>query len=458
MRAPKITIILTGAALVATWSIASGGEVGMFGNTPSRNMVSEATGLPSGWDPDSGDNIKWSQPLGTQSYGGPVLAGGRIYVGTNNENPRNTDVTGDKGIVMAFRASDGEFLWQTVHDKLPAGRVHDWPLQGVCSGPYVDGDAAYYVSNRAEVVRVDLQGAPQWSRDMIGDMSVFPHNLAAGNPLVIGDILYTVTGNGVDEGHINIPAPHAPSFLALNTSTGETVWESDAPDGSILHGQWSNPTYGVAGGVPQIIFPGGDGWLYSLHPETGDLIWKFDANPKNSVWELGGAGTRNNIISTPVFHNDRIYIGVGQDPEHGEAPGNFWVIDATGKGDVTSTHVVWHRGGEDFGRTMSTAAIADGLLYIADLSGFLYALDAETGEHYWTYDAFAAIWGSAFVADGKVYLGDEDGDVAILAHGKELEVIDEINLGAAVYTTPVAEDGVLYIASRNRLWAISEGE
>ena len=213
----------------------------------------------------------------------------------------------------------------------------------------------------------------------------------------------------------------------------------------------------MIGGVPQVVFPGGDGWIYSFDPQTGDLIWKFDANPKDSVWELGGAGSRNNIISTPVIYKDRVYIGVGQDPEHGEAPGNFWVIDATGKGDVTDTHVVWHRGGEDFGRTISTAAIADGIVYIADLSGFLYALDAETGEHFWTYDAFAAVWGSAFVADGKVYLGDEDGDIAVLTHGKELELLDEINMGASVYTTPVAEDGVLYIASRNMLWAISEG-
>jgi len=152
-----------------------------------------------------------------------------------------------------------------------------------------------------------------------------------------------------------------------------------------------------------------------------------------------------------------VYIGVGQDPEHGEAPGHFYAIDATGRGDITSSHVVWHRGGDDFGRTISTAAIADGLVYIADLSGFLYCLDANTGEHHWTYDAFAAVWGSSFVADGKVYLGDEDGGVSILEHGKELKVLGEINLGSAVYTTPVAAEGVLYISSRNRLWALQEG-
>lgn len=450
----------TGLLLLAAFGLAAADEIGMFANSPSRNMVSDAENLPSSWDPSTGENVKWKQELGSQSYGGPVLAGGVIYVGTNNERPRDPSVTGDKGVLMAFRAADGEFLWQKVHDKLKAGRVHDWPLQGICSGPYVDTeeDRLYYVSNRAEVVCATTAGETVWVRDMIEEMDVFPHNLAAGNPLVVGEIVFTVTGNGVDEGHINIPEPRAPSFLALNKNTGETVWESHLPGNEILHGQWSNPAYGVIDGVPQVIFPGGDGWLYSLVPESGELIWKFDANPEDSVWELGGAGTRNNIISTPVVYEDRVYIGVGQDPEHGEAPGNFWVIDGTGEGDVTDSHVVWHRDGEDFGRTISTAAIADGIVYIADLSGFLYALDAETGEHYWTYDAFAAVWGSAFVADGKVYLGDEDGDVAILEHGKEMELIDEINMGASVYTTPIAEDGTLYIASRNMLWALSEGD
>jgi outer membrane protein assembly factor BamB len=118
--------------------------------------------------------------------------------------------------------------------------------------------------------------------------------------------------------------------------------------------------------------------------------------------------------------------------------------------------VVWHRGGEEFGRTISTVAIDEGLVYAADLSGYLYCLDAQTGELFWKYNAYAAIWGSPFVADGKVYIGDEDGDVAVLKTGKKLEVLQEANMGSAVYTTPTAADGVLYIASRSQLFAISE--
>ncbi|MCB1033711.1 MAG: PQQ-binding-like beta-propeller repeat protein, partial [Acidobacteria bacterium] len=348
----------------------------------------------------------------------------------------------------------------------------------ICSTPYVEGDRVYYVSNRAQVVAADADGFADgkndgpfegekykgekdgdvlWATDMIGELDVFPHNLAAGSPLVIGDILYTVTGNGVDEGHLNIPSPFAPSFLAINKNTGKVIWEDSSPGEKILHGSWSNPAYGTAGGRQQVIFPGGDGWVYSFEPKTGKLIWKFDANPKDSVWRLGGAGTRNNIISTPVIHDGIVYVAVGQDPEHGEGQGHLWAIDATKTGDVTATGVVWHRGGEDYHRTISTVAIDNGLLYAADLSGFLYCLDAKTGKHHWTYDTFAAVWGSPFVADGKVYLGDEDGDVAILKAGTKMELLAEINMGASVYTTPVAHDGVLYILSRKELFALKDG-
>ncbi|MDX1383319.1 MAG: PQQ-binding-like beta-propeller repeat protein, partial [Thermoanaerobaculia bacterium] len=295
-----------------------------------------------------------------------------------------------------------------------------------------------------------------WAFDTIGELDNFPHNLAAGSPLVVGNLVYATTGNGVDEGHINIPSPLGPSFVAVDKRTGELVWESALPGENILHGTWSNPSYGVAGGREQIIFPGGDGWLYSFAPETGDLIWKFDANPKDSVWELGGSGTRNNIISTAVFLDGKVYVGVGQDPEHGEGPGHFYAIDASGQGDITESGLVWHFGGDDFNRTISTAAIDGDLLYISDLSGFLYVLELETGKHLWTHDTFAAVWGSPFVADGKVYLGDEDGDVVILATGREEKVIAEINMGGAVYTTPTARDGVIYIATRADLFAIGE--
>lgn len=452
-------------------------ETAMWGFTPARNLVSDEKNLPADWNTETGENVKWKAALGSQSYAGPVLLGGKVFMGTNNHAERNPDIKGDRGVVMAFRESDGAFLWQSAHPKLPAGRVNDWPLQGVCSTPFIQGDRLFYVSNQGRVVCADTEGfldaendGPYrsedvtgangvdivWEYDMMEELDVFPHNLATCSPVGADGMLFVITSNGVDEGHVAIPSPFAPSFLALSLKTGELVWEKAYPGTNILHGQWSNPAYGKINGAPQVILPGGDGWVYAVAPKTGELIWKFDCNPKDSVWELGGRGTRNAIIATPVIYDDKVFVGVGQDPEHGEGVGHLWAIDATGKGDVTGTHAVWHLGGKDFNRTMSTVAIHDGLLYAADLSGFIYCLDLKTGKPHWTYDAYAAIWGSPFVADGKVYIGDEDGDVMIFKASKKLEKINEINMGSAVYTTPVAKDGVLYIGTRNTLYAIAE--
>ena len=132
----------------------------MWGGTPQRNMINTVEkNIPDTWDVATGKNIKWVAQLGSQSFGNPVVAGGKIFVGTNNQFERQPKVKGDKGVVMCFREADGKFLWQNVHDKLAAGRVNDWPKQGICSTCNVDGNRVYYVSNRCELVCADVDGA-----------------------------------------------------------------------------------------------------------------------------------------------------------------------------------------------------------------------------------------------------------------------------------------------------------
>ena len=144
------------AGLVLATGIATDGDWPMWGGTINRNMTSTVKGLPSKWDIESGENIKWKADLGFTSYGNPVVAGGKIFVGTSNDSPRNPEITGDKGVLMCFREKDGEFLWQAVSDKLAPDL--DWPEQGVCSSAAVDGNRLYYVSNRAELVCLDTDG------------------------------------------------------------------------------------------------------------------------------------------------------------------------------------------------------------------------------------------------------------------------------------------------------------
>ena len=125
-------------------------------------------------------------------------------------------------------------------------------------------------------------------------------------------------------------------------NTGKVLWTDKSPGLNILHGQWSSPTAGKLGGVEQILFAGGDGWLYSFDPKgdgkgNSKLLWKFDCNPKNSKWLLSGRGTRNNLIAIPVIYDGHVYIAVGQDPEHQDGGGHLWCIDPTKRGNVSPT-------------------------------------------------------------------------------------------------------------------------
>jgi outer membrane protein assembly factor BamB len=430
------------------------GDWPMWGGTPDRNMVSGQKGIVADWDVKSGKNVKWVSALGSQTYGNPVVSSGKVFVGTNNEGLRNPKEGGDRGVLMCFNEADGKFLWQHANEKLAAGRANDWPFQGVCSSPLVEGDRLYYVSNRCELVCLDVngdgKGGPKviWKFDMMEEVGANPHNMANSSPVSWGDLIYVSTSNGQDESHVNVPSPNAPAIIAVNKKTQKLVWEANHVKDKILHGQWSSPAVGKLGDVVQVVFPEGDGWVRGYEAETGKLLWWFDSNPKDSVWPK----TRNELISTPILWEGKVFVANGQDPEHGEGVGHLYCIDPTKRGDITESGKVWHYG--DIRRSISTGALADGLLYYPDFSGFLHCVDAKTGSKIWVHDMLAAVWGSPLVVDGKVYLGDEDGDISILAAGREKKVIGEINMGSSVYSTPVAANGTLFIANRNQLFAL----
>ncbi len=497
-----------------------------WGGSNIRNMYSPARGLPDAFGkidfrPGSDQintnaikNLKWIAKLGSQSYGNVTVAGGKVFVGTNNEPPRDPRHQGDRSILKCFDEKTGEFLWQLVVPKLASGKVNDWESLGLLASPTVEGDRVYIVTSRCEVMCLDVNGmangndgpfkdeakyvvkdvvldrgrpterpAPPiepgpkdadiiWVYDMMDELGVFPHNASNCSVLIVDDLVYTCTSNGQDWTHTNIPAPNAPSFIAVNKHTGEFAGEDDANIGPhIYHGQWGSPTLAVVNGKKQIVFGGGDGWCYSFDPipvETPDgpflkTIWKYDCNPPEYKADKDGRPIKypaaegpSEINSTPVFWKNRIYVAIGQDPEHGEGVGHLVCIDATKTGDVTKTATLWSYKG--IHRSISTVSIdpESGLLFVGDFSGFVHCLDAETGKLYWTHDMKAHMWGSTFVADGKVYVGDEDGDLVVLAAGKEKRLISETNVGAAVYGTPIVANGTVYIQSNTHLFAFSD--
>src|SRR5437763_901724 len=439
-------------------------------------------------------NVKWVAKLGSESYGNVTVAGGKVFIGTNNDSPRDPQHQGDRSILMVFDEKTGEFLWQLVVPKLPSGKVNDWEYLGLLSSPTVEGDRVYLVTSRCEVMCLDVNGLANgndgpfkdeaqyvvgpgkppatlgpkdadiiWKYDMMDELGVFPHNASNCSVLIVDDIVYACTSNGQDWTHSNIPSPNSPSFIALNKKTGEFLGEDDAHVSQrIFHGQWSSPSLAVVNGRKEILFGGGDGWCYSFDPKPvkeGDssflrTIWKYDCNPpERKKFKYPAAEGVSEINATPVFYKNRVYVAVGQDPEHGEGVGILSCIDATKTGDITATGKVWSY--DKIHRSISTVSIDPdtGLLFVGDFSGFIHCLDADTGKVYWTYDMKAHIWGSTLVADGKLYAGDEDGDFVVMAASKERKLISETNLGAPVYSTPVVANGLIYVSSNTHLFA-----
>src|SRR6266545_4423740 len=133
---PPLLLTLTVALAALLASGPDAGDWPMWGGSPERNMVSAMPGSPTSWDVKTRRNVKWMAELGSQSYGNPVVAGGQVYAGTNNELVRNSKEPGDRGVLMCFREADGQFLWQHTHEKLEDSN-QDWRETRLCSSPLV---------------------------------------------------------------------------------------------------------------------------------------------------------------------------------------------------------------------------------------------------------------------------------------------------------------------------------
>ncbi len=641
------------------------GDWTQWGGSSIRNNTPTATGILTDWAPgefdrrtgawksDAAKNIRWVTQLGSQTYGNAVVASGKVFVGTNNSAGylKRYPADIDLGVFVCIDEKTGKFLWQHSSEKLPTGRVHDWPLMGICCSALVEGERVWFVTSRGEVKCLDVQGyydgeddgpvkneparlfelrraddpaedkiggyvkdldggklpadvrakfaeagmplpdgeialsadntaksplkkwkfsatvngagrnffielrgpslsgfkivTPNdkdeadviWSFNMMDKLGSAQHNMCSCSVTSWGDILFVNTSNGVDDSHLVVSAPNAPSFVALDKNTGEVFWTDNSPGKNILHGQWSSPAVATIGGVDQVLFGGGDGWLYSFQADQGkdgkpELLWKFDANPKDAILELGPGGTRNDIISTPVVYDNKVYFCTGQDPEHGEGDGILWCLDPTKRGDISETlavnrsdpktpipvkriqavveaegdmavpnpnsGVVWKYAAHDanndgtldfaeqFHRSIGTVVIKNDILFIADFSGICHCLHAQTGKVNWTYDMLAASWGSGLIVGDKIYIGDEDGDISIFnlstdpkkamkeikhedgeiklypinARETDPDRWDVVNMGNAVYSTPIVANGVLFISSNDHIFAIAppEGE
>ena len=412
---------------------------------------------PVEWDPATGRNIVWSVELGNEVYGTPVVAGDVVYVGSDNTRRMNPAFHDDAGVLMAFRVTDGAFLWQDVAPRVDRG-LRDFLLPSTTSVPYVEGDRLYYVTAECQLRCLDTKAVTAgagiiWQLDMPA-LGVFPHEACNSEVLSLGDLLLVSTSNGQNEGHTIVPSPRAPSLIAVNKHSGELVWRAIGAGDRVLHGAWSSPVAANVNGRMQVLFGGGDGWLRAYDAASGDEVWRFDGNPKDARWlPRAGVFSRSSIIASPVFADGRVFIAMGQSPGHGNAPSLVYAISPNGRGDVTKSALLWTS--REVGRVVGTPVEKDGLLYVGDLGGALHCLDAATGAQLWKHETNDIIWGSLLVAGDRLYVGNAGGLMTVLRAGRQKEVLAQIEMDAPIYTRPAVVGNSLYLATANRLYLIA---
>ena len=516
---------ITLVALLAAAGSA-GADWPQWGRNNNRNMVSDQKNLPDLGEgkldfKDAKWDIRWTVRLGSLCYGNPTVAGGKVFIGTNDRfwsDPRAKRSRG--GLLLCIDDKTGKVLWRLLvprYKKKIFGSGFDDLNVGICSSATVEGDRAYVVSNRGEVLCLDVNGQANgndgpyrdegkylvgpdkpaaklyrgdgdiiWRFDMIGGIENAPHDATNCNILIHGDLLYVNTSNGVHRmpGEPT-PKPDAPTLIVLNKKTGKLV----AQDGCLIgrrtfHGNWSSPSLGKVRGKDQIFIGGGDGVLYAFRPVKADpkadkpavfkSLWRFDCNPpaykvgpngkERDFWDGDASRAEvpknykgpNSIIATPVCYKNRVYIAVGRDPEHGVARGMLHCIDATRTGDVSKKARIWSY--DKIARTMSTVAIAGGLLYIADYAGMVHCLDAETGKVCWVHNTKEHIWSSTLVADGKVYVGTEKKNMFIFKTGRTKKLIATVKMPHKISTTPITAKGRIYVPTARCLYSVGNGK
>lgn len=475
--------------------LSSGADCPQWGGTDARNMVSDEKGLPESFEPGSKcsdgsgidlsttRNVKWAAKLGSQTYGNPTIADGKVFLGTNDyalDHPLCKVTRG--GVVQCLDDTNGKLIWQLVAPR----RYFDRPDAlfnhlnlGICSAPTVEGDRVYLVTSRGEAICLDVNGLADgndgpytdeakyitgnknstaelqsndadiiWIYDMIAELPCLPQDAANCSILIHGDGLYVCTSNGVDKSHDVVPFPQAPSLIVLDKHTGRLVATDDEKMGTrLFHGLWSNPSLGVVGGKTLIFFGGGDGVCYAFEalkqipdePVKLKTVWSCDCLPPKYRFRDGKP--------IPYRSGDRrIARRFG---EYGNKnDGNF-----VGPSEIIATPV-FH----------------DGLIYVAvgqdpmhgKGRGMMCCIDAsKTGDvtesgKVWTYGGLQRTMSSVSVADGLAYIVDYPGTLHCL-DAKTGEPVWVHETKSEAWGSTLVADGKIYLGAKSALYVFAAG-
>ena len=424
-------MLLTSAVIANDWASWRG---------PEHSGISRETGLVESWNPETGENVLWTSPIGGRAT--PIVLNGRVYLDCRTEHDvtSSTDKIHAREQVVCRDAATGDVIWKdefnVAQTDIPAPRV-GWAAM---TGDSETGNV--YVHSVSGIFRCyDKDGNVLWNKQLFEDFGKISGYGGRTQTPIIDEDRIIVGFFGLNWGKNAVPPPKM-TYYAFNKLTGDLLWAAPV-GGPPLDTNYSNPVIAVIDGQRLLIGGGADGGVHAINARTGEPVWSFRMSKRG-------------LNATAAVDGDMVYISHGEDNIDNLNFGRIQCIDAKGTGDITETNSVWRIDGIKAGYT--GLVVQDGVLYVIADTGKLHAFDSKSGEELWEYTLGTVGKGSPVWADGKIYAMEVNGNIHILKPGREgCESLSHVQLKAGngegldeIYASPAISDGRVFFVTRDR--------
>jgi outer membrane protein assembly factor BamB len=398
---------------------------------PTRNGISNETNLPVKWSQT--ENVLWKLPMPALSGSTPIVWGDRIFLNVANALPDARAVDNGPGASLHLWCVDrakGTILWQ--RDLGSGNRLQRKQNQSTPS-PVTDGTTVWVMTGTGILKAFDFAGKELWTRDIQADYGRFGLNWGYGSsPLLHGDSLFVQVLHGM--------RTDDPSYLLrIDTATGKTVWRVERPTNARVESpdSYTTPAALQYAGNTEIVLTGGD--VVTGHdPATGKELWRADGlNPTNDA--------NYRIVASPVTFDDLIIAPTRERP--------MLVLKAGGRGDVTKSHLLWTF---DNGPDVPTPVTDGRHVYVINDRGIMFCLEARTGREIYGRQRLrpGTYSGSPVLADGRIYITNEDGVTSVVKAGPQFQLLSENEFDDYTLSSPAVSNGRIYFRTTKFLWAI----
>ena len=392
---------------------------------PSRNGISGEKNLPVTWSHAA--NVTWKMPLPAWSGSTPIVWGDRIFLNVADDLKVRA---GDNLHLWCVDRVKGTVVWQR---PLGSGNHQERKQNMSTPSPVTDGTRVWVMTGTGILKAFDFGGKELWMRDIQKDYGRFGLNWGYGSsPLLHGDSLFVQVLHGMKTDD--------PSYLLrIDKLTGKTVWRVERPTNARMESPdaYTTPALLQYGNATEIVLTGGD--VVTGHdPATGKELWRADGlNPNNDG--------SNRIVASPVTQGDLIIAPTRERP--------MLVLKAGGRGDVTKSNLLWTF---DHGPDVPTPVTDGTYVYVVNDRGIMFCLDARTGKEIYGRKRLRAgtYSGSPILADGKIYIINEDGVTSVVKAGPAFEVLAENELDDYTLSSPAVSDGQIFFRTTKFLWCI----